>query len=93
VYHTLLYGTDIYFLHREADKFPWDVKVNVAFFRGSRTSAERDPLVLLSRAEPDLVDAQYTKNQAWKSDKVCPVVRDIINWLLISKKLYNSTSY
>jgi len=26
--------------------------------------------VLLSRAEPALVDAQYTKNQAWKSDKV-----------------------
>lgn len=39
-----------------------------AFFRGSRTSDERDPLVLLSRREPDLVDAQYTKNQAWKSE-------------------------
>ncbi|KAH9634108.1 hypothetical protein HF086_001310 [Spodoptera exigua] len=36
--------------------------------RGSRTSDERDALILLSRAEPDLVDAQYTKNQAWKSD-------------------------
>lgn len=35
-----------------------------------RTSAERDPLVLLSREEPSLVDAQYTKNQAWKSDAV-----------------------
>jgi EGF-domain serine glucosyl/xylosyltransferase len=40
-----------------------------AFFRGSRTSDERDPLVLLSREQPELVDAQYTKNQAWKSDK------------------------
>lgn len=40
------------------------------FFRGSRTSEDRDPLVMLSREEPDLVDAQYTKNQAWKSDKV-----------------------
>jgi len=39
-----------------------------AFFRGSRTSAERDPLVILSRKEPKLVDASYTKNQAWKSD-------------------------
>ena len=39
------------------------------FFRGSRTSEERDPLVLLSRARPDLVDAQYTKNQGWKSDE------------------------
>ena len=37
-------------------------------FRGSRTSDERDPLVLLSRRRPDLVDAQYTKNQAWKSE-------------------------
>lgn len=35
-----------------------------------RTSSERDPLILLSRATPDLVDAEYTKNQAWKSDKV-----------------------
>ena len=35
-----------------------------------RTSAERDPLVLLSREDPSLVDAQYTKNQAWKSDAV-----------------------
>ena len=35
-----------------------------------RTSAERDPLVLLSRAQPELADAQYTKNQAWKSDAV-----------------------
>ncbi|XP_067684797.1 protein O-glucosyltransferase 1-like [Haliotis asinina] len=53
---------------READKWPWDKKHNIAFFRGSRTSNERDPLVLLSRKEPDLVDAEYTKNQAWKSD-------------------------
>ena len=35
-----------------------------------RTSSERDPLVLLSRDNPQLVDAQYTKNQAWKSDAV-----------------------
>ncbi|XP_068629158.1 O-glucosyltransferase rumi homolog [Battus philenor] len=51
-----------------ANKWPWDKKVNKAFFRGSRTSEERDTLVLLSRSRPDLVDAQYTKNQAWKSD-------------------------
>ena len=38
-------------------------------FRGSRTSSERDPLVLLSRQCPTVVDAQYTKNQAWKSVK------------------------
>lgn len=46
----------------------WDKKKPVGFFRGSRTSSERDPLILLSRSKPDLVDAQYTKNQAWKSD-------------------------
>lgn len=48
----------------------WEQKISKAFFRGSRTSSERDPLVLLSRENPNLVDAQYTKNQAWKSDAV-----------------------
>lgn len=47
----------------------WDKKKPVGFFRGSRTSSERDPLILLSRSKPELVDAQYTKNQAWKSDQ------------------------
>ncbi|CAD0195297.1 unnamed protein product [Chrysodeixis includens] len=51
-----------------SEKWPWEEKENKAFFRGSRTSEERDALILLSRSEPDLVDAQYTKNQAWKSD-------------------------
>ncbi|XP_072935921.1 O-glucosyltransferase rumi homolog [Epargyreus clarus] len=51
-----------------AKKWPWEKKDSKAFFRGSRTSEERDALVLLSRSQPDLVDAQYTKNQAWKSD-------------------------
>uniref|UniRef100_A0AAG5CQ80 Glycosyl transferase CAP10 domain-containing protein n=1 Tax=Anopheles atroparvus TaxID=41427 RepID=A0AAG5CQ80_ANOAO len=50
-----------------AAKMPWERKESKAFFRGSRTSDERDALVLLSRAQPSLVDAQYTKNQAWKS--------------------------
>lgn len=57
-------------IHRAAAKWPWEKKKNVAFFLGSRTSAERDPLVLLSRSNPELVNAKYTKNQAWKSDKV-----------------------
>lgn len=35
-----------------------------------RTSPERDPLILLSREAPELVDAEYTKNQAWKSERV-----------------------
>ncbi|KAL0850092.1 hypothetical protein ABMA28_011980 [Loxostege sticticalis] len=51
-----------------ADKWPWYQKEDKAFFRGSRTSEERDALILLSRSKPELVDAQYTKNQAWKSD-------------------------
>lgn len=49
--------------------WPWSEKKSIGFFRGSRTSSERDPLVLLSREDPNLVDAQYTKNQAWKSPK------------------------
>ncbi|XP_051162913.1 O-glucosyltransferase rumi homolog isoform X2 [Leptopilina boulardi] len=48
---------------------PWESKKELAFFRGSRTSSERDNLILLSREKPNLVDAQYTKNQAWKSKK------------------------
>nr|CAG4637073.1 EOG090X07KN [Ceriodaphnia reticulata] len=55
-------------IDKMAATYPWSEKESKAFFRGSRTSSERDPLVLLSRKEPDLVDAQYTKNQAWKSD-------------------------
>lgn len=45
----------------------WNEKQSIAFFRGSRTSSARDPLVLLSRAKPHLIDAQYTANQAWRS--------------------------
>uniref|UniRef100_A0A1B6HQ52 Glycosyl transferase CAP10 domain-containing protein n=1 Tax=Homalodisca liturata TaxID=320908 RepID=A0A1B6HQ52_9HEMI len=56
-------------LDRAAQQWPWKEKLSVAFFRGSRTNSERDSLVLLSREQPDLVDAAYTKNQAWKSEK------------------------
>ncbi|XP_069694570.1 O-glucosyltransferase rumi homolog isoform X2 [Periplaneta americana] len=55
-------------LKKAAEKYPWKYKKRIAFFRGSRTSSERDSLVLLARERPDLVDAKYTKNQAWKSD-------------------------
>ncbi|KAJ9581867.1 hypothetical protein L9F63_003798 [Diploptera punctata] len=55
-------------LKEAANKWPWKLKKPMAFFRGSRTSSERDSLVLLSRERPDLVDAKYTKNQAWKSE-------------------------
>jgi len=50
-----------------AQKWPWENKLSTAFFRGSRTSSERDNVVLLSREKPNLIDAAYTKNQAWKS--------------------------
>lgn len=56
-------------LSHAAERWPWEKKKKVAFFRGSRTSSERDPLILLSRERPDLVDAAFTKNQAWKSKK------------------------
>lgn len=56
-------------VRKAANSWPWEKKLDKAFFRGSRTSDERDPLVLLSRMRPKLVDAQYTKNQAWKSPK------------------------
>lgn len=48
-----------------------------------RTSAERDPLVLLSREEPSLVDAQYTKNQAWKSDAVSSLKLFVISIIFL----------
>ncbi|XP_051283975.1 protein O-glucosyltransferase 1 [Dicentrarchus labrax] len=56
-------------LKKSAAQWPWKKKESRGFFRGSRTSPERDPLILLSRESPDLVDAEYTKNQAWKSEK------------------------
>ncbi|XP_069491806.1 protein O-glucosyltransferase 1 [Ambystoma mexicanum] len=56
-------------LKKSADQWPWEKKIPKGYFRGSRTSPERDPLILLSRESPDLVDAEYTKNQAWKSEK------------------------
>jgi len=60
--------------HREslgeaASLTPWELKSDKAFFRGSRTSGERDSLILLARRCPGVADASYTKNQAWKSLK------------------------
>ncbi|CAF3539978.1 unnamed protein product [Rotaria sp. Silwood1] len=56
-------------LNKARQNIPWSKKESRGFFRGSRTSSERDPLILLSRNHPELLDAQYTKNQAWKSDQ------------------------
>jgi EGF-domain serine glucosyl/xylosyltransferase len=53
---------------KAAKQWSWDKKKSKGYFRGSRTSSDRDPLVLLSRSKPELCDAQYTKNQAWRSD-------------------------
>lgn len=59
----------------------WNKKKNLGFFIGSRTSSERDHLILLSRGHPELVEAKYTKNQAWKSIKVCyKIHRNKIWW-------------
>eukprot|EP00808_Paulinella_micropora_P026947 g384.t1 len=49
-------------LMKEAEKFEYERKEDVAFFRGSRTSHTRDALVLLSRAQPTLVNAKYTQH-------------------------------
>lgn len=57
-------------LMKEAEDWTWEQKKSKGFFRGSRTSSERDELILLSREFPDLIDAAYTKNQAWKSAAV-----------------------
>lgn len=54
-------------LQQASKQWPWKSKINVAFFRGSRTSGERDNLIKLSQNMPQIVDARYTKNQAWKS--------------------------
>ncbi|XP_033165877.1 O-glucosyltransferase rumi [Drosophila mauritiana] len=56
-------------LEKRAAAIPWSQKRSLGFFRGSRTSDERDSLILLSRRNPELVEAQYTKNQGWKSPK------------------------
>lgn len=72
-------------LHDASNKVPWEKKKNKAFFRGSRTSSERDNLVILSRDKPDLVDAQYTKNQAWKSNQVRMIVTYTITKIYLSK--------
>ena len=53
-------------LERSALKWPWEKKLKKGYFRGSRTSAERDPLIYLSWYESIYVDAHYTKNQGYK---------------------------
>ena len=46
-----------------ADNQPWNKKTDIGLFRGSRTSQDRDQLILLSRKSPHLVNAKFTKNQ------------------------------
>uniref|UniRef100_A0A0M3IP81 CAP10 domain-containing protein n=1 Tax=Ascaris lumbricoides TaxID=6252 RepID=A0A0M3IP81_ASCLU len=50
---------------RAAKRIEWAHRKPIAFFRGSRTNTLRDRLILLSRRLPNLIDAKYTKNQAW----------------------------
>lgn len=50
LYHSVLLGLTLSeTLLQQADAHPWEEKQKIAFFRGSRTSGERDPIVLLSR--------------------------------------------
>ena len=51
------------------DNQTWETKKSIGYFRGSRTSEERDPLIKLSRAKPELIQAAYTKNQAYKREE------------------------
>ncbi|VDK55720.1 unnamed protein product, partial [Anisakis simplex] len=53
----------------KADDIEWNQRKSIAFFRGSRTNAVRDRLILLARRSPSQLDARYTKNQAWRSVK------------------------
>jgi len=55
-------------LGESSRRWPWHRKKKVGFFRGSRTSHERDPLIYLSRKYPDMFNASYVKNQAWRSN-------------------------
>ncbi|KAH8295135.1 hypothetical protein KR018_007704, partial [Drosophila ironensis] len=47
-------------LAAKAARIPWQSKKSVGFFRGSRSSTERDSVVMASKTYPHLVDAQYT---------------------------------
>ena len=65
--------------------FPsWNQKSNVGFFRGSRTSRDRDPLILLSRKSPHLVDAKFTKNQV---DIIIIIFSETIGCILLPRYL------
>ncbi|XP_043287825.1 O-glucosyltransferase rumi homolog [Venturia canescens] len=56
-------------INKSSTLHPWETKLKRGFFRGSRTSTERDNLILLSRKKAHLLDAAYTKNQAWRSKR------------------------
>ncbi|EDW80613.2 uncharacterized protein Dwil_GK11623 [Drosophila willistoni] len=51
------------FIADRARRMPWQKKISIGFFRGSRSSKERDNLVLLTKRAPHLVDAQYTQSK------------------------------
>ena len=73
-------------------KQPWKKKSDVGFFRGSRTSRERDPLILLSRKSPQLVDAKFTKNQVYSivSEMGCIFRVLIFDYILVLFVLINN---
>ena len=58
-----------------AEALPWDERKDVAFFRGARTTPERDPIVFFSDAHPELLDARYTPN--YKKESGLPGVEPV----------------
>jgi hypothetical protein len=65
----------------QGERHHWEEKEKVAFFRGSRTSGERDPLVLLSRCGfnrrgiPCSVVHLFISRRAHLSPEFCPTCR------------------
>lgn len=41
---------------------PWADRIDLAFFRGARTTAQRDAIVFFGNDHSDMLDAAYTPN-------------------------------
>ena len=51
-------------LIQESNSMTWEDKFQTAYFRGTRTSDERDFLIRLNTNHPELVNATYIKHQS-----------------------------
>uniref|UniRef100_A0A914RXZ7 Glycosyl transferase CAP10 domain-containing protein n=1 Tax=Parascaris equorum TaxID=6256 RepID=A0A914RXZ7_PAREQ len=74
-----------------AKRIEWARRKPIAFFRGSRTNALRDRLILLSRRLPNLIDAKYTRNQAWRSVKVTKTYENLPNNIRCVQRCFQDT--